>query len=408
MKTKTLLNGEEPMTGLLMPHGPYWAIYKPAADQILGLMRGTSIAVHMAEVSAREPEARGYGGSGDSKPYEFRDGIAYISMVGPMTKAPTSFDSGCSTVLVRRQMRFALSDPDVKGIVLRIDSPGGSVSGTNDLASDVAMVAKKKPVYGYCEDYCCSAAYWVGSQCTKLYANETALIGSIGTLLVIEDWSKLYENVGVAVHVIATGDYKGAGATGAPLTAEHLADFQRIVDDLNSHFLQGVGRGRGLNSEAVNAIADGRVHLAAEAMRIGLVDAVAAFDDCAADLIQATSPRLGARAETERVVAAMHSNIETVSSEASPHGGMTFAEESDAALGSARGLLARAVDYKATKDKDDRPLSREARAHLDANASEYERIASEMRALLAAPEAASIQQQLRDAVVRAELTAAIQ
>src|SRR5690606_31819803 len=129
---------------------------------------------------------------------------------GAMTKQGSSF-GGASTVRTRRAIRSAAADKSVSAIMLLIDSPGGSVSGTSDLADDVANAKKKKPVYAYIEDTCCSAAYWVASQCSAIYANPTAIVGSIGTYMVVADYSRMAENAGVKVHCISTGKYKGAG-----------------------------------------------------------------------------------------------------------------------------------------------------------------------------------------------------
>jgi signal peptide peptidase SppA len=291
------------LTPFVLTHDVYWAIEPLAGARLWKQLQSISIQVHQADVDSGEIVVA----SASDRTYPVEDGgIAVISMVGPMTKSPTSFDAGCSTVRIRGQIRAAVRDSDVKAIMLRIDSPGGSVSGTADLAKDVAAAAGKKPFMSYYEDSGCSAAFWVGSQAGTSLANPTAIVGSIGTYMTLEDWAGAYEEAGVKVHVIGTGPYKGAGAEGAPVTDDQVAEFKRLVLGLNEHFLQGVAKGRGLDMSAVRSLADGRVHVArsrnsdAGAKELGLIDGVATFDKAMADLRE-----LGAGGKTRAKAYAM-------------------------------------------------------------------------------------------------------
>lgn len=206
-------------------------------------------------------------------------GIVVISIDGPMQKHHSSFSGGTSTIETRRDVRHAMVNDEILGVVLRIDSAGGTVSGTHDLAMDVRALASKKPVYVFIEDICASAAYWVASQGTKVFANAPAIIGSIGTFLVITDTSKANEEAGIKVEVIRAGEFKGAGVEGTELTVEQRAEFQRTVNDLNAHFLKGVSVGRKMSMTQVKAIADGRVFVGKEAIENGMIDEVKSFDD---------------------------------------------------------------------------------------------------------------------------------
>ena len=214
-----------------------------------------------------------------------RDGVAEIRLRGPMMKYANSMSGGASTVFARRQIRQAVNDPDVGAIMLVIDSPGGTVAGTMDLAEEIAKAAAKKPVYAFIEDLAASAAMWISSQATKVFANNaTALVGSIGTFAVLYDYSGAAEKLGVKVHVIKAGNFKGTGTPGTEITEQQLAEAQRIVDSLNTEFLSGVAKGRRIPLERMKEIADGRVHPAAEAIGLGLVDDVQSYDQTLADL----------------------------------------------------------------------------------------------------------------------------
>jgi signal peptide peptidase SppA len=260
----------------------YWAMEPTRMRAGVAHVKSLDLVAH---VKASQPVAMG------DRSYDLAPGnVAVIDVCGTLMKASNSFSSSSSTVELRRQIRDAANDPDVSAILLRIDSPGGTVSGTKDLADDVAEAAKRKNVVAYIEDLCASAAYWVASQCNSVYSNATALVGSIGAYMVVEDMSKMAEMEGVTVHVIGTGQYKGAGTPGSQVTDEHLAEWQRNVDALNEHFIEAVAAGRKMSVAAVRKIADGRVHVGAEAEALRLTDGIQSFDQTLAQL-QAASPK---------------------------------------------------------------------------------------------------------------------
>jgi signal peptide peptidase SppA len=209
--------------------------------------------------------------------YTVHDGTAVIPIVGAMAKAAGKY-AQTGTVDTRRAIRKAVHDDNVESILLHIDSPGGTVAGTADLAADVAAANALKPVYAHVDDLGASAAYWVASQTRRITANATGRVGSIGTVLVLDDTSGKYAAQGIKVHVISTGKFKGAGTDGVPITPEQLAMFQEGVDDLNEHFVKGVAKGRNLPIGKVREVADGRVHIAEKAKGMGLIDDVCSLD----------------------------------------------------------------------------------------------------------------------------------
>jgi ClpP class serine protease len=117
----------------------------------------------------------------------------------------------------------------------------------------------------------------VASQCERIYANTTAIVGSIGTYAVLEDDSAMQDKLGIKYRVVSTGKYKGLGADGT-VTDELVADVQREVDELNVPFLAAVQSGRGKKITDIAAVSDGRSHVAANALELGLIDEVKSFD----------------------------------------------------------------------------------------------------------------------------------
>lgn len=208
---------------------------------------------------------------------------AVIRLVGAMQKGTSKF-GGTSTIQARRAIRQALADETVGRVMLSIDSPGGQVPGTAELADTIAEASYHKPIAAYIEDLGASAAYWAGSQAQRITSNRSAEIGSIGVLAVLEDSSGRADRAGVKVHVVSTGPYKGLGVPGSTILPEHLQEVQSRVDTIAEHFFQAVQSGRKLTKAQMAAVTDGRVHSAQQAMQLGLSDGIETFDEALAAL----------------------------------------------------------------------------------------------------------------------------
>lgn len=277
--------------------GPF-AMLEDAFTRSVQQYTGPNLAIHLrvaSKAKRRKAQAdqKASAAAGKDDRYAYRvtsDGVAIIEVVGTVMKYQSSF-GGAATTVIRRQVRLAANDDQVRAIVLVFDSPGGSVSGTKDLADDIAMAAGKKVVFGYCQDMCCSAAFWMVSQCTKVFSNATALVGAIGTYTRIDDTSKMYEEAGVKVHVIRAGEFKGTGESGTAVTDAQLADIQRRIDGINDQFVKSVAAGRGIAMARMRELADGRAHVAGAALELGLIDGIQSLDDTIAQAAKARTPR---------------------------------------------------------------------------------------------------------------------
>lgn len=205
--------------------------------------------------------------------------IAVIKVMGALMKQVPSLTDGSSTVALRRDLRQAAADPDVAAILLAIDSPGGTVAGTDDLARDVAQARKQKPVWAQIEDLGASAAYWIASQSGKIFANsKTALVGSIGTFMVVHDLSQLAENEGIKVLVFSTGTLKGAGVPGTEISAEQEEYFQGLVDAAQGIFDTAVRLARRLSDKQLADVKSGAVFSATVARERNLIDGIQPMD----------------------------------------------------------------------------------------------------------------------------------
>lgn len=205
-------------------------------------------------------------------------GLAVLEISGQMQKGRAKF-GGTSTVELRRALRAAARDQAIEGILLVIDSPGGTVSGTDELATDITAAAQQKLLWAHVEDLGASAAYWVGSQADRLSAAPAAEVGSIGTFAVLHDLTGAAKMEGIQVHVVSTGAFKGAGVPGTPITEELLGEVRQRIEALNDHFVRAVALGRRVTQDRVRSEwSDGRVWIAGKALKMGMIDAVERLD----------------------------------------------------------------------------------------------------------------------------------
>lgn len=245
-----------------------WSLSPIHYCELLAIARGMDLAAHIEQppepIRAAVEKTSGPGGKS----------IALVKLTGLLMKSQSSM-GGTSTIQARRDIRQAAANPDVAGILLAIDSPGGTVAGTADLADDVKAAGKSKPVWAHADDLIASAAYWVGSQASRLTANSaTALVGSIGTIQTIYDTSAMAEKNGVKPLVFATGPFKGLGTPGTKVTDEQIAHVQGLVDQVQQHFDAAVQKGRGLSAKELAAAKHGGVMTAKAALDARLIDAI--------------------------------------------------------------------------------------------------------------------------------------
>jgi len=200
-----------------------------------------------------------------------KDGVGIISIHGPMMRNPDLLCKllfgATDTEEIIRAVNAAAEWPDVQAVLLDIDSPGGSVSGTPELAQAVADLSKAKYTYAFSGGQMCSAAYWVASQCDAIYATPGAWIGSIGVILPVIDSSQAYKQAGLKVEVFAAGKFKSTGTPGVSLTDEQRAWLQADVEEIAADFHSAIlVRGRKIPAEAM----EGQTFSTRKAMRFNL------------------------------------------------------------------------------------------------------------------------------------------
>lgn len=219
--------------------------------------------------------------------YEVRDGVAVIAIEGVLRKKSSRWwwDDSTSMNDVKDAFRYALDDPSVHSIVLYIDSPGGTVDGTQELASVIKAARGRKPIVAYSDGLMASAAYWIGSAADKIYiSGDTVEVGSIGIVAAHIDVSKMEEDWGVKVTEITAGQYKRIASVHAPLSEDGRSYIQDQVDHLYAVFVDTVAGNRGKSTEEALAMADGKIFIGRQAVQMGLVDGIATMDQIISEL----------------------------------------------------------------------------------------------------------------------------
>lgn len=222
----------------------------------------------------------------NSKPvaYEVVNGVALISASGVMAKKMNLFSQisgGISSQVLGNTIIEAIEDTAVNAIVLDLDSPGGAVDGTAELAELIDRVAAEKPILVYSDGLLASAAYWVAAAADEIFiSSENVAVGSIGVIAQHVDVSEAKKKQGITVTEVVAGRYKAIGSENKPLDDEARAVIQARVDRTYRVFIENVARFRGVDPIQVHEqMGDGRVFMGSEAVERGLVDGVATLSE---------------------------------------------------------------------------------------------------------------------------------
>lgn len=212
--------------------------------------------------------------------YDVLEGIAIIPVYGTLvqklgTLRPYSGMTGYDGI--RRVFLTAVNDPEVKGICLDIDSPGGEVAGCFDLVDLIYAERGKKPIHAILSENAFSAAYAIASAADKIYVPRTGGVGSVGVIVIHCDWSQRIKDDGLKVSIITYGNRKAESNPYVALSDEAKAAIQHDVDEMGRLFVSTVSRNRGL-SETVIRNTQAACYLAAEGVQMGLADVVASPD----------------------------------------------------------------------------------------------------------------------------------
>ena len=212
------------------------------------------------------------------------DYIAIVKVVGAIQEQTVTgmFDAdlGYQHITTLEYIDNLMYDSDNQGILLYVDSPGGTVYESEELYLKLKEYKEStgRPVWGYMAHYAASGGYMISMAADKIYANPNTTTGSIGVIMSGYDMSGLYEKLGIRYFSITSGAYKDS----TKMTDEQIALYQEQVDEYYTKFVGIVSEGRGMSTDDVIALADGRVYTASQALNNGLIDEISLYEDMAA------------------------------------------------------------------------------------------------------------------------------
>jgi signal peptide peptidase SppA len=247
-----------------------------------------------------EREASGQGGRG---PYRVTpEGIAVLPILDTLVRRGSWVDamSGLTSYeSIRRNLRSAVADPGVRGILLDVDSPGGEAGGVLDLSDEIRAARGRKPIWAIANECACSAAYAIASAADSLWVPRTGQVGSIGVMALFRDQSGQDQAEGLSYTAVYAGARKNDFNPHEPLTDAARLVLQGEVDRHYSLFVDTVARNRRLGAEAVRATEAGILN-SEQALTAKLADRIGTFDDALAAMAARVRPRLayGAQASS--------------------------------------------------------------------------------------------------------------
>lgn len=308
---------------------------------------------------------------GAAEPVPRVGGVAVIPVHGVIEYRSSwlmEWFGGCSVEGLREDLAAALGDPTVTAIVLDVDSPGGSVSGITELAAELRGArGGAKPIVAVANTLAASAAYWLASQADELVVTPSGHVGSIGVYAIHEDVSRMLDEMGVTVTLIAAGEHKTEGNEFEPLTDEARKDIQDRVDGTYQQFVADVAAGRRVSADQVaESYGGGRVLSAKKALATGMVDRVETIGQTVARMgrpaarrramaAEAEPPTVAGERQAEELATALRGQVLTLEDAADAIEHATFSERLAALAAEAQEIVAHATERARLRAKEGRP-----------------------------------------------------
>lgn len=179
-------------------------------------------------------------------------------------------------------IRSFAKDDDIRAVVLRVESPGGGVTPSQEIYRELTRLREKKPVIASLGGVAASGGYYIASACSVIVANPGTITGSIGVIMETVNVQGLLEKLGVKGVVVKAGTYKDLGSPLREMTPEEQQILATMLNDVHRQFVSAVATGRRMDEATVQNLADGRVYSGEQARELGLVDQLGNFQDAIA------------------------------------------------------------------------------------------------------------------------------
>lgn len=203
------------------------------------------------------------------------EAVGIVRVEGPIVAGRGTPFGGVTAAYSERvveHLRKAGRDPSVRAVVLRVDSPGGSVVASDEIYHELLALKAKKPIVVSMGETAASGGYYIACAADRIVANPATLTGSIGVIAMAPNVEELMGKIGVEMVVIKSGALKDEMSPFREMTKEERELWQRIINEAYEQFVEIVAQGRGMDVEVVRKLADGRVYTGRQAQDLGLVD----------------------------------------------------------------------------------------------------------------------------------------
>jgi len=206
-------------------------------------------------------------------------GVGVVRVYGRIESTGDMLSQANADYVVKRLDELA-QDSRIKAIVVRINSPGGTVAATQEIYNKILSLKKKNiPIVASMGDLAASGGYYIASACNAIVANYGTITGSIGVIAMAPNLRGLFEKLGIRMNVIKSGKYKDILASYRELSPEELQLIQQIIDTSYKKFVHDVAVGRNMAESDIMPYADGRVFTGSQAVEYKLVDELGTFED---------------------------------------------------------------------------------------------------------------------------------
>ena len=278
-----------------------WAILPEKLETIAALVM---LRVEGGRLTPEEIMARTGGRPAEKQPIR-TGGVAVLPVYGVINhrmNMMSDMSGGTSIEKLTAQFRDAMADPAVASIIFDIDSPGGSVSGVPELASEIYSGRSRKRIVAQVNPQAASAAYWLASAASEIVSTPSGSAGSIGVFAAHEDVSRMLDAKGIRVSLISAGKFKTEANQFEPLSEEGRAYMQSRVDEYYGMFVDAVARGRDVRPANVReGFGQGRMASAQSALGMGMVDRIATLDQTVEQLLGSKPAGSTIRIETSEI-----------------------------------------------------------------------------------------------------------
>lgn len=216
-----------------------------------------------------------------------RADIGIIDINGPIFHSSSDFSGTTSSEKIVRLLKKA-SECGVKGIIIKINSPGGSAAAAQSIYNQINNLKIEKNIkfITIMGDVAASGGYYIASASDLIFAQPSTLTGSIGVIAYIQNFKGLFDKIGISSNVIKSGKFKDIGANNRAMTQEERKILQDLINDTYEQFIEAVAKGRKMKIEEVRKLADGRIYSGNQAQKNKLIDRLGGYNEALKAMIK--------------------------------------------------------------------------------------------------------------------------